>query len=630
MRNISLNNLLTDIPRGKDFVFLETGRFDKDNNRSYLFTGPLEIISCRDLGKVEHSFNKVEKMLKKGLFAAGFISYEAGFAFESVFKRRRYQEFPLMWFGIFDRPLILDHRDMEFTDDGPRGGYSINSIKADISKKEYIDSIKEIKRYIKKGHTYQVNRTFKLRFSLRGCPLDVYLNLRREQSASYSAFIKFGSQYILSFSPELFFKQEKGIIRVKPMKGTIERGRTLQEDIKNADILRNCPKNRSENVMILDLLRNDLGRISRTGTVKTKKLFEIEKYESLFQMTSTAEGIAQPGVSLYRLFQAIFPSGSVTGAPKIRTMQIIDRLEKSPRGIYTGGIGFISPENSGIFNVAIRTLLLNPGTDSGEMGIGSGVVYDSDAKTEYKECLLKARFLTKPQRNFKLIETMLWEPARGYALMKWHMQRLSISAKYFNFKYDKKSISKNLKRISEVFDRQQSYRVRLLLDKNGNVEIDYSALAISKIPCIITISFKGTKSYDKWLYHKTTNRGLYDSEYDKYKKLGFFDVIFRNEKGQITEGAISNIFVKKNGIYYTPPIGCGVLNGVYRRYLLSETRLRIKEKALYYEDLLTADNIIMSNAIRGMVKVRFLHDLILKQDNGLSKNTHLIKEHAYA
>ena len=603
MRKISLKNLLTDISKEKNFVFLQTSRFNKDNRCSYLFKKPLEIVSCRNLGEVERSLNKIEKMLKKGFFTAGFMSYEMGFAFEPVFGKKESYDFPLLWFGVFEGPLIFDHRDIEFTDDNPCGDYSINAIRADVSENEYTDSIEKIKRFIEEGDTYQVNRTFKLDFSFKGCPQDIYLDLRKKQSVSYSAIVKFGEIYILSFSPELFFKQEKDIMQVKPMKGTIERGRFLKEDIENADVLHNCPKNRSENIMIVDLLRNDLGRISQVGTVKTKKFFEVEKYESLFQMTSTAEGKIRAGVSLYELFKSVFPSGSVTGAPKIRTMQIIDEIEKSQRRVYTGSIGFITPEKNCVFNVAIRTLLLDSGTGRGEMGIGSGIVYDSESKKEYEECMLKAKFLTEPQKSFKLIETILWEPVRGYALMKLHMRRLLESAEYFNYRYDQNGIVKKLDNVSEAFDIKQKYRVKLLLDRDGNVETGYSVLGINNTPKIVTISSKLTDSSDKWLYHKTTNRGLYDYEYNRYRKLGFFDVIFKNEKGQITECAISNIFIKKGGIYYTPPIECGVLNGVYRRYLLQESKIKIKEKIIYPEDLLKADSMLITNAVKGMVKV---------------------------
>lgn len=605
MQKIQLSKLLSDFSEEKNLLFFHTSRLDKDNKYSYLFKSPMEVISCRNLNDIEPSLNKIEKMIKKGFFAAGFLSYEAGFAFQPIIRQKQSYDFPLLWFGIFKRPLIFDHQNIEFIDSNRQNNYSINDIKAEVPEKQYINSIEKIKRQIEKGYTYQVNRTFKLNFSLKGSVSSLYMNLVKKQSASYSAFIRIGKQYILSFSPELFFKKEKGLINVKPMKGTIGRGRFLKEDIENIEHLYNCPKNRSENIMILDLLRSDLGRVSKTGTVKTIKLFEIEKYESLFQMTSTAKAETKQSVALLDLFEAMFPSGSVTGAPKIRTMQIINDIEKVPRGIYAGSIGFITPEKNCVFNVAIRTLLLDPSSGKGEMGIGSGIVYDSNPKKEYEECLLKAKFLTDKHENFRLIETILWEPVHGYALIKLHMQRLSESAAYFNYRYDKNYIIKLLNNVSKNFNKNQKHRVRLLLNKDGSLDINYSMLDQESVGRTIAISSIKTNSADKWLYHKTTNRRLYDSEYDRYKKLGFFDVIFKNKKGQITEGAISNIFIRKNDIFYTPPLECGVLSGVYRRHLLSERKYSIKEKILYYEDILNADSIVVTNAIRGMVDVCF-------------------------
>jgi para-aminobenzoate synthetase / 4-amino-4-deoxychorismate lyase len=626
MRKISLYNLLTDIPKNEDFVLLQTDRLDRDNRYSYLFTKPIEVISCWRLDEVKPSLNKIEKMLDNGFFAAGFLSYEAGFAFEPIFSQVKDYDFPLLWFGIFEKPLRFDHKYIEFQENSPSKEYSIEGIDADISEKEYTDSVKNVKRYIEKGHTYQVNRTFKLKFSFKGCPQKIYLGLKNKQSVSYSSLIRFGEHCILSYSPELFFRKKENQIQVKPMKGTIERGLLAKEDTKNANILCNCQKNKSENIMIVDLLRNDVGRIAVPGTVKTTKFFEVEKYESLFQMTSTVKASLRQDVSLFDLFKAVFPSGSVTGAPKIRTMQIIDEIENSPRRIYTGAIGFITPKKDSVFNVAIRTLILNSDNCKGEMGIGSGIVYDSEPKKEYEECLLKAKFLTEKYREFKLIETMVWEPANGYALMELHMQRLLESADYFNYKYSRNDIIKHLKKISKGFNSQQKYRVRLLLDKNGNMETSCSSIDMDSALDAITISSRRTDSSDKWLYHKTTNRRIYDSEHSKYRKLGFFDIIFQNEKGQITEGAISNIFIEKAGIYYTPPIECGVLKGVYRSYLLNQKKLKVKEKIIYLKDLLKADNIIMTNAVRGIVKVR-LH----ANNRSLIKsaNHEIIKEHSY-
>ena len=605
MQNISLNNLLSAISAHKNFVFLETNRRDKRNKISYLFKNPLKIISCDFPSQIRPSIEKIESFLKKGYFAAGFLSYEAGFGLEDALKGKKAQGVPLLWFGIFKDAETFDYSDVLFNDDASKGMYNINDVETEISKKEYISSIKRIKAYIEKGDTYQVNHTFKLDFSFTGSIPDLYLCLRKKQSVSYSALIKIDERYILSFSPELFFKKEKGIIQVKPMKGTIGRGRLLNEDKQNAKTLHFCPKNRSENIMIVDLLRNDLSRISRKDSVETRKFFSIEKYESLFQMTSTVEGKVRKGVSLYALFKATFPSGSVTGAPKISSMKIIDKLEKSPRKIYTGSIGLLAPNGESTFNVAIRTLLIDKSKKKGEMGIGSGIVYDSDPKSEYDECILKAKFLTEKIKDFSLIETLLWEPGKGCPLLKFHLERLSASAEYFDYKFSKKAVGAFLDKLSKDFDNK-CYRVRFLLNKNGEMSVSHKIAEKSNSYKLIIFSTKKTDPTDKFLFHKTTNRNIYDREHKKYKDKGFFDVIFCNKHNQVTEGAISNIIIKKGGKYYTPPIECGLLDGVYKRYLISEKILNIQERILTSDDIKTAQRIFLTNAVRGMVPVRFL------------------------
>jgi para-aminobenzoate synthetase / 4-amino-4-deoxychorismate lyase len=602
---ISLNSMLSRLSQGDNFVFLETNKLDSKNKLSYLFREPLDIIECCDPEQLQPSITKISKALKKGYYAAGFLSYEAGFPLENSLRCKRKYNFPLFWFGVFEKPIIFDHAKTRFNDCGVSKDCKVYNIKPDISEAEYIHSIEKIKKYIEQGHTYQVNRTFKILFNFIGSLHGLYLYLRSKQAVAYSAFIKFQGKAILSFSPELFFNKRKYNISVRPMKGTIARGRFTSEDAKNAALLYNCPKNRSENIMIVDLLRNDLGRICKPGTVHTKKFFELEKYETLWQMTSTVEGLIDPEASLNRIFQAMFPSGSVTGAPKIKTMEIIGKLEKSPRRIYTGSIGFLTPEMNSVFNVAIRTLLVDTAEKTGEMGTGSGIVYDSDPKKEYEECLLKAKFLTEQAKAFSLIETMLWEPVNGFTLIKFHLQRLKESAEYFNYQYSEQSVKKVLNNRPKYFNKNKKYRLRLLLDKHGAISTSYCALHKDNGLKRITLSSINTKSADKWLYFKTTNRGLYDSEYEKYKKQGFFDVVFKNERDEITEGAISNIFIEEKGFYYTPPVKCGILNGVYRRYMLSEKKFKVKERVLYYEDLLKADRILMSNAVRGIVEVKF-------------------------
>jgi para-aminobenzoate synthetase / 4-amino-4-deoxychorismate lyase len=608
MRKIPLKDFLDDLSGEKVFVFCDTKQRDKDNRLSYLFTRPEEIISCNNLTHVIPSINQIESRLKSGMFAAGFISYEAGFAFEKAFSINKPFNFPLLWFGIFNKPDIFDHKYLEFEDVAGDTGCAISNVKADISRSQYVSSIRRIKKYIEKGSTYQVNRTFKLRFSFNTTAEDLYLYLRKKQTVSYSALIKNETGYVLSFSPELFFRKTGSIMRVKPMKGTMRRGCSVNGDTENARLLYNCQKNRSENIMIVDLMRNDLGRISDIGSVKTKKYFTVEKYESLFQMTSTVESSLKDGIRLADMFKALFPSGSVTGAPKISTMRIINEIEKTPRGIYTGSIGFITPDMDSVFNIAIRTISLNMKGKKGEMGVGSGIVYDSDPDKEFNECILKADFLTKESGDFKLIETMLWSPCRGCELLNSHMQRLKESADYFSIKYDKDRLLGELNNTFCSLKNKVDYRIRLLMDRRGDVEI--IALPVEGVICsgLVTVSAKNTCSSDKWLYHKTTERSIYDSEYICGKKRGFFDVIFRNERGEITEGAISNIFIRKNNIYYTPPLKCGVLNGVFRRHIIAKNILRVKENVLYYEDLLQAEEIIMTNAVRGMVRVSLVKE----------------------
>jgi len=605
MQTIPINKIFNNLSKKDNFVFLETKRTAGEDNKSYLFTDPIEIISCMELSQVENCLNNIETKLEQGYFAAGFISYEAGLAFEDIFKLKGNYNFPFFHFGIYKEPTVFDHKEIKFTGLNFNDKYSLKNVRSNITKNEYTESIKKIKAYIEKGDTYQVNYTFKLKFSHSGSAFGLYNDLRKKQSVSYSSLMRFDKDYLLSFSPELFFRKKGNKIEVKPMKGTIDRGRFRSEDIDKKKALYISPKDRSENIMIVDLLRNDLGRICKTDTVKTKKLFGIEDYESLFQMTSTIEGRAAPKISVYDLFKAMFPSGSVTGAPKIRTMQIIDEIEKEPRKVYTGSIGFITPKRDAVFNVAIRTILIDAKNKKGEMGIGSGVVYDSDTDKEYDECKLKAKFLTDKARDFELIETIRYKADKGYPLINLHLERLSESAAYFNFPFDKKIVSKILSSEKLKFNKKRDYRLRLLLNREGELKVESAVLKIPNSKKLITLSSKKISSDNVFLFHKTTNRKTYNSEYKKYSKKGFYDIIFQNEKNQITEGAISNIFIKKHNIYYTPPIESGVLNGVYRRHLMRDKKLAVKEKVLYKSDIESADDVFLTSAIRGIVRVKF-------------------------
>ncbi|MBU1044797.1 MAG: aminodeoxychorismate synthase component I [Candidatus Omnitrophica bacterium] len=611
--NFPINNILNHLDQKQTFIFLENSRHDQENYLSYIFTDPIKIIQTRDYRKIKSCFKQIELAQSKGYYVSGFISYEAGYMISDKFKNTNTQNpnYPLVWLGVFKNPLIFDHQQDKFinnrflplsnTPESSNKNYQLKNLKLAISRADYIQNIKKIKKLIASGDTYQVNYTTKYKFDFQGSSTALYRKIRNNQSISYGAFIKSPEFDILSFSPELFFCLNSNKLMVKPMKGTAARGINLQENKQNKKNLAADIKNRAENLMIVDLLRNDLGKISQTASVRVSKMFNVETYKTLLQMTSTITSKLKNHTSLFELFFSLFPSGSITGAPKIRTMEIINSLEKEPRGVYTGAIGFFAPQNKAIFNVAIRTITIK--NNQGQMGIGGGITYSSDPREEYAECKLKAKFLTMP--DFKLIETMLWNKKQGFYLLDNHLNRLNQSSKFFNYPYSKAAIIKQLKHLTLSLNTDYNYKVRLLLDTSGKITLEPSFSLKQKTASTqkIRLSKKQTNSQNIFLYHKTTNRKLYKSEYKKHKNLGFFDVIFRNQKNQITEGAISNIFIKKNGVYYTPLIKCGILPGVFRDYFISKHIRNVEEKILYLADLKTADSIYCTNAVQGLVKV---------------------------
>jgi len=610
--------LLDYLDHENDFVFLWNGRIDKYNYRSYIFTSPVKCICCFERQEFIETLLEIEGLLRQGYYLAGFIGYEAGLCLEDIIPcgdvaTQRLYDFPLLWFGVYESPIIYDHRNERFYgakdleqalvqyEPEKELVCQISNIRNTVSREDYIQDIAFIKAAIERGETYQVNYTFKHKFDFIGDTKDLFFNLCMKQSVSYAAFIRCLNKDILSLSPELFFRRRAGHIAVKPMKGTIKRGINNADDLCKSDELYNSVKNRAENVMIVDLLRNDLGRISKTGSVRVNKLYEIEKYETLFQMTSTIQSELKDDIRWVEFFKSIFPSGSVTGAPKISTMRIINSLEKKPRGIYTGSIGYISPDNTSVFNVAIRTVVLDRSEKCGEMGIGSGIVYDSDAESEFDECVLKASFLTSKYLDFQLIETILWQNDEFY-LLDLHLKRLEESAEYFQFNYNRDRIIEVLKREAETFQNQGRHRVRLLLHKDGTITVSSSKLDDTGLePKRVIFSALRTDPDNRFLYHKTTNRHLYDSEFQRARAEGYYDVLFLNNRGEVTEGAISNIFIV-NKKFYTPPIKCGLLDGVFRRHLF-ETGFPVEEKVLFESDVLEAEKLYLVNSVRGMVEV---------------------------
>lgn len=578
---------------GTNYVLLETLRKDKDNKQNYLFTDPVTIISCRQRSELKKCFRQVQRYLQKGFYLAGFLAYELGYLLEeSLSQYGQHEDYPLIWLGVYNKPD-------KYTATVNASSDKCYYLSAPVVATDYIQykkNILKIKELIGRGDTYQINYTSKCHFNFAGDIFAFYRELKANQQVSYSALINYNGNYIISLSPELFFRVDKNQnITVKPMKGTAPTGTSpgwLQADSKNI----------SENVMIVDLLRNDLGRICKHGTVKVQELFTVEEYATLLQMTSTVTGKLRSEVKIFDIVKSLFPCGSVTGAPKIQSMKIIHDLEKSPREIYTGAIGYLSPDGQAVFNVAIRTIDLQSMPDrkyQASMGIGSGIVFDSRPEEEYQECLLKAQFLINAMPDFALIETMLLDNGK-IKYLDMHLRRLKTSAQYFGIPCVIAAIKRELLRYAKPLTGK--IRLRLLLKSNGESVLEHQPLVAARavMPVIKVSGFK-TQSNDHFLYHKTTHRKSYDEEHKKSVAKGYFDVIFTNEKNQITEGAISNIFIQIKGQYYTPPLNCGLLNGVGRKVLIK--KLKAQERILHLKDLKRADKIILTNSVRGVTEV---------------------------
>jgi para-aminobenzoate synthetase/4-amino-4-deoxychorismate lyase len=471
-------------------------------------------------------------------------------------------------------------------------------------------AIDTIHRYIEAGDTYQVNLTFPLHLTVHGNPIALYAALRRQQPVPYGALMVLpDGQSVLSLSPELFVSHTHGRLLAKPMKGTLEADAD-HHDTDRATALATSTKNRAENLMIVDLLRNDLGRIAQTGTVKVPALFEVERFGHVWQMTSTIEAECRPDVTLADIFSAIYPCGSITGAPKHRTMQILRELETEARGLYTGAIGWFDPPKDGralgdfMLSVPIRTLMLDAPTGNdvrqGVMRVGAGIVYDSDAGSEYAECLLKARFLTGLSSQFSLIETLQAHRTFGARNLNLHLQRLSASARHFGFLCDPEQIAAQVSAVCPGLASDALYRMRLLLNTDGTVDIRTAPMSDAlPSPVRLLLAKQPMQSHDVFLCHKTTLRRRYDLAWQIAEKNGAFDTLFINEKSQVTEGGRSNLFICRDGQWLTPPLSEGVLPGIMRGLLLDDPTMNAREAVLTLDDLRVAENIMVCSSLRG-------------------------------
>lgn len=600
---MNINDILKQVSLTKGSAFFYTPPVYK-NSRSYYFKNPSGVIISKSSRSLESSIKKFQDNISGKKYGYCLINYEAGYAYEK--KLRKYLKnnkenlFAGFLFSAKDT-LIIKSGSIDLSSAG--GDYKIKSFYLNTKKKKYVSDIIKIKKLISAGDTYQVNYTVEGRFKFDGDVVELCRALIFKQSAGYIAFINAGDKIIISVSPELFFHQKGDKIVTKPMKGTIRRGINLIEDEKGLYELGHSEKDKAENVMIVDLLRNDLGRICRYGTVKVKKLFDIEKYETLFQMTSEIEGKLKPNLKPAEILKNIFPCGSITGAPKIRTMEIIRNLEKRNRGIYTGSVGIALPGES-IFNVAIRTIELNKNGE-GKIGIGSGIVWDSEPEKEYKETLLKSDFLTARIKEFSIFETLCYENGELKDL-EYHLERMEKSAGHFLFIYNEKKIRREIIKKLRNIPAFVKRRVKIEINKPGDVRIIAGEFPSTQPVVKIIISGKNTDSSNQFQYFKTTNRELYDEQFAKYSSTGFYDVIFINENNLVSEGAISNIFIRKGENWLTPPLNSGILAGIERRKWLSED-VKVSEKYFYTDDLISADEIVLTNSLRGRKKVDIIY-----------------------
>jgi para-aminobenzoate synthetase / 4-amino-4-deoxychorismate lyase len=552
------------------------------------FENPIRVIEARRIDDVIGCLQLIERLVEdEGLHAAGFISYEAAAAFDPYHRTHPPDEFPLLWFGIYTGP-----ESVRLPSSSP--GVIPTDWKQSISCTEYRKNLDRIKEYIARGDTYQINYTFRLNTTFTGNDFDLFIALNQAQLANYGAFVNTGRYSICSASPELFFLQDEEEIQCRPMKGTAPRGRTVSEDDTMMKWLHHSEKNRAENLMIVDMIRNDLGRIARTGTVRVDRLFEVEEYPTLFQMTSsiTARTIAP----FSEIISALFPCASITGAPRIRTMEIIAELESTPRRIYTGSIGYLSPGKKARFNVAIRTVIIDRWKKLAQYGVGGGIVWDSTPEEEYDECLVKARILTSPQPDFSLLETMLWTPEDGYYLLDHHLERLQESAGYFDFPVDINCIRDML--TSRADDRPRTrHRIRLLVSARGKVSLEEtpSPNHSSLPPVRIRLADSPIDSSNHFLRYKTTHREIYDNA--RARSSDCDDVLLWNERGEVTETTIANFLLERDGKLMTPPVTCGLLPGTMRSSLIEEGKIR--EEVILVEDLKKDDKIYLINSVQG-------------------------------
>ncbi|MCW0197071.1 aminodeoxychorismate synthase component I [Sphingopyxis sp.] len=590
---------------GPPFVLLDDARAE-GAAPARLFRNPVEIVTAHSAREIPALLRELEAARKRGLHAAGFLAYEAGKGLAPAWRgapgAARDGDLPFGWFGLFETvERIAPDAVAEWLPD-PAGAW-VGSPRPRVERADYLAAVEQVLAYIRAGDIYQANLTFRADVPLLGDPLAVYARLRRTARAGYGGFLWTGERAVASLSPELFFALREGQVMARPMKGTAERRADADADAAAARELAEDPKQRAENLMIVDLIRNDLSRVAVPGTVTVPELFRVESFPTIHQLVSDVSAALPEGAGAADVLRAAFPCGSITGAPKVRAMEIIDALETEPRGLYTGSIGFIEAGGDAAFNVAIRTLVfphggLQESAACATLGLGSGIVADSQPAEEWRECLAKGEFVSVAGESFDLIETMLFDPVEGVQRLEGHLARMKASAAALDFLFDRHGARNSLQ--SATFRLRSAARVRMRLARSGALAVEVSPLPrLAELPVPVAVCPAPMAPGDFRALHKTSLRAPYDAA---RADCGAVEVVFVDEPGFVTEGSWSNIFVERDGLLLTPPLALGLLPGVLRAELIEKGRA--VESYLRLADL--ADGFYLGNSLRGLIPARLV------------------------
>jgi len=557
------------------------------------FERPVRVVIATSVDQVVEKMKEVEFAVEAaGLYAAGYVGYQAAGAFDSRLVTRCGGDLPLMWFGLYETATAIQLPSF-------RQQAASSTWQSRQPQCDYYRSIEEIKKKIASGDTYQVNYTYPLQCPFSGSAWDYFIHLQNAQQGEYGAFLDLGRFAVCSASPELFFSRNGDEITTRPMKGTAPRGNTVEDDERLRHELAHSAKNQAENLMIVDMLRNDLGRIAQPGSVKVEKLFQVEAYPTVWQMTTQVS--ARSNCSLVDIFGALFPCSSITGAPKVRTMEIIAELELAPRQLYTGSIGFITPDGRAQFNVAIRTALIDRQQQRAEYSVGGGIIWDSVAEEEYRETQVKAKVLDQQVEPPRILETLLWEPETGYRFFEKHLARLALSAQEFHYPVDLNRLRQQL--IDEAAARTcQRWRVRCLVDCRGELLVDFTPQPYRSQRRAVAVVFADAaiSSDDPFYRHKTDQRQRFQYQLSQAQQTYgdvIDDVVMFNERNEVTESTIANIVIYHQGQWVTPPLHCGLLAGTFRQTLIEKGVL--VERVVTVDQLRAVEQIYLVNSVRG-------------------------------